>query len=228
LGGKRTVIVFFMDKDVDDLQRKKCRSPHVIYTRYNDVENCVFRHSDFIRGVSCAASLDPTELAEHPLFAGNWCRSAVQRWKEWVICCLLSTKFKLPGSCYGVVSRINVPLNAPTDQNRYNDEIEKARAHLNAEADYMRRAVVQASKLVQAHLSRGTYDRVFKGKWYAIILERDLSEAIGRGMNGFARRAVVSLGGTLDFSEPWAEHFTEPLIALLKEPPPQVRSATAP
>jgi len=63
LNGKRTALVFFLDKDLDDIGRCKCRSHHVIYTKYYDAQNHVFKHADFIRGVSSAASIDISELA---------------------------------------------------------------------------------------------------------------------------------------------------------------------
>lgn len=63
LGGKKTTAVFFLDKDIDDLSRSLRRSTHIIYTRYYDVYNDVYRHGNLVLGAACAASLDETVLS---------------------------------------------------------------------------------------------------------------------------------------------------------------------
>jgi hypothetical protein len=60
--GKSTGVLFFLDKDVDDLLRTQRRSPHVVYTRYYDVENHIFREADLIRAAAASASLDQQEV----------------------------------------------------------------------------------------------------------------------------------------------------------------------
>jgi hypothetical protein len=64
--GKRTAIAFCLDKDVDDLTGRRCRSPHVPYTTFYDVQNHLFKHCDFGRAVASAASISRAELLAHP------------------------------------------------------------------------------------------------------------------------------------------------------------------
>lgn len=62
LGGQKTACIFFLDKDVDDIQRKRKRSPHVVYTKHYDVQNYVFVNGDITKGSAAAASVDPRRL----------------------------------------------------------------------------------------------------------------------------------------------------------------------
>jgi len=84
----------------------------------------------------------------------------------------------------------------------------------------MYQKITLTAKKVEKHLCGGTFDNVFKGKWYASILEVDLRVAFaGRvfRFDRFANRVPSALAATLNFSEPWAERFVGPLERLLEE-----------
>jgi hypothetical protein len=221
LGGKRTIMVFFLDKDLDDIKRKKCRSQHVIYTAYYDVQNHIFRHSDFGRATSAALSIDRTELLAHPVFAGDWCRNAAERWREWIALCILSVKYAIPSPHYRVSSQVNRPINGPLDPAQYATAVQRAATHLGVTTAEINRRLTDLLKAVDKHLSHGTYDLVFKGKWYATLLEADLREAFaGRALqfNGVGGRVVSVMAATMDYSQTWAEPFLRSLgdlVALL-------------
>ncbi len=218
LGRKRTVIVFFLDKDLDDMTRKKCRSPHVIYTTYYDVQNHVFRHSDFGLAAAAAASLDRQELMAHPTFAGNWCQGAARRWREWIALCMLSVKHGVPNANYRVASQVNTPINGPLDLAKYSSAVQTLASSLGVAADVVDRRVDVLRSGIEKQLSGGTYDRVFKGKWYALLLEADLRDAFTANQhqfNGVAGRAAAVMAATMDFSQPWAESFSRPLAELV-------------
>jgi hypothetical protein len=221
LNGKLSVLLLFLDKDVDDIRRTKCRSKHVVYTTYYDVQNYVFRHADFIRGVSAAASIDPRELSETPLLGGNWCETAASRWKEWIVVCLFSvTCGRGRVANYGSGSRVNTPQNGPVDRALYAAQVLEVGNSSGLPQAQRERAVGRLEKRVERHLADGTYDLVFKGKWYSTLLEMDLRAAFpGRGqMQRVGTRATTALLATLDFSQDWAEHLLRPVAALLDEP----------
>src|SRR5258708_14614989 len=46
LSGKRTAILVFLDKDVDDRRRTLARSDHVRYTEWYSLENYLFREGN--------------------------------------------------------------------------------------------------------------------------------------------------------------------------------------
>ena len=218
LNGKLSVLVFFLDKDVDDIRRKKCRSRHVIYTAHYDVENYVFRHGDFIRGVSAAASIDQHELSDHPVLGQNWAANAARRWKEWTALCLFSVLYTGGRAAnYGNVSKVNAPQNGPVDRGLYQQHLTEARNASGMTQSQFDQAIARLESKVERYLATGTYDSVFKGKWYCTILEMDLRTAFQQTgqMQNVGMKATAALLATLDFNQPWAEHLTSPVGALL-------------
>jgi hypothetical protein len=219
LNGKVTVLVFFLDKDIDDTTRRKCRSKHVVYTAHYDVQNYVFRHGDFIRSVSAAASIDENEL--HQYFGRNWCETAARRWKEWITLCLFSVVYAGGRIAnYRNISKVNTPPNGPVDLGLYTAALAQARSNCQLKQAQFERAIGRLTTRVEKHLSKGTYDLVFKGKWYSTLLEMDLRSAFpGRGqLRNIGTKATAALLATLDLSQPWAEHLLKPVAALMDQP----------
>jgi hypothetical protein len=221
LNGKLTVLLFFLDKDVDDVRRTRCRSRHVVYTAGYDVENYVFQHGDFVTGVSAAASIDPSELSGHPSFGRNWRETAARRWKEWIVLCLFSVVYNRGATAnYRTASRVNTPINGPVDRRLYDARLAEARRSSQLTQEQFDTAVRRLTGRVDRHLTNGTYDLVFKGKWYGTLLERDLRDAFpGRGqMQNVGTRATAALLATLDFNQNWAGHLLRPVESLLAQP----------
>jgi hypothetical protein len=214
LNGKLSVLVFFLDKDVDDIKRTKCRSPHVIYTAHYDVENYIFRHGDFIRSISAAASIDPGELSQHAVLGHNWLENAAGRWREWTVLCLFSVLYTGGQVAnYGNASKVNTPKNGPLDHSLYDQQLIEARNSSGLTQPKFDDAIERLAARVQEDLSKGTYDLVFKGKWYGTLLEMDLRSAFsGRGqMQNVGTKAKAALLATLDFNQ----HLLRPVVALL-------------
>jgi hypothetical protein len=216
-GGKQTVLVFFLDKDVDDVMRRKCRSRHVVYTGYYDVQNHVCRHSDFVRAVSSAASIDRQTLIADPRFTADWFSVAARRWRHWMALCLLAVRYGVPEPNYRACSKVNVPLNGAVDPVKYKAAVQAAAAHLGVSTGDVEQRLSRLLKKVDRHLSKGTHDQIFKGKWYGPLLEADLRAAFPNAQHkGLADRVTAALATTLDFSEPWADAFSRPLIDLVR------------
>lgn len=212
--GKKTLILFFFDKDVDDIIKKKCRSTHVIYTIFYDVHNHIFIHGNLSKAIAAAASLDEQEVRLLFLAQGDWCKNAAYRWRMWVVYCLFCQLHGVGNANYRVASKINLPLNGPVDNHRYNTVIEEARQALGWSAHRMHKEIARIEQLVEKYFKSGTQDIIFKGKWYKTILERDLRDTFqGRetALNGVANRITSALAITLDLSQAWAKHFTTAL-----------------
>ena len=208
LGQKRTGVIFFLDKDIDDLLHRKCRSEHVIYTEYFDVHNHIFRESDFHEGLASAASIDPVLVRSNSKFSGDWCSRAALRWKEWIKLCFFAQKYKVSSACnYRVTSRINHPLNGPVDPTRQASIRSVLRSAFSGSIHEFDRAMSLVSKYIDRMFDKGHQDRVFKGKWYNTLAEMDIREAFpGRSFaaDGMAKRLSGTLSITIDFSAPWA------------------------
>jgi hypothetical protein len=219
--GKGTGILFFLDKDVDDLLGRQRRSPHVVYTRYYDVENHIFTEADLIKAAAGAASLDRQEVLSCFADGEAWRCKVAAWWKEWVTLCLFVAKKKI--SCesnYGVPSRINNPAHGPVDQAAYRAHQKRIRSKLGFADPQFRRAFGRVARLVDGIYAQGEHDRLFKGKWYGPLLADTITDTMGSSRvdsAGLAKRLSDSVRMTLDFDAPWADYFKEPLRRVIRE-----------
>jgi len=211
LGGKRTAAIFFVDKDVDDLQRKRRRSDHVVYTEHYDVQNYIFLHGNLLMGAASAASVDPACLSADLSDASSWCLRVAGLWRQWIALCLFLMNEKI--SCeanYGVTSPIQSRPSASTDDMLLRDITRRIARNAGIPVAKLRKDLEAFSVKVEKYFAKGLHHRVFKGKWFAVILADEIDVAMtGRpyDRNGLARRLPSSIAATLSFSEPWCEYF---------------------
>jgi len=219
LSGKETVAVFFLDKDIDDILRQKRRSQHIIYTRYYDVQNDIFLNGDLTRGCASAASLDPAVL--DPLLSNSrlWCSEAAERWREWVVLCLVTACKHINHQCnFRVRSQIQCPISGKTDSTKTAQMTAHmaAKSGMSAEAFKVYHAAVR--RRVKDFYSKGEQDRVFKGKWYAAMLDEDIKRVMGTqeyDKAGFASRVTSAVAATLSFPDSWTQAYSIRLETLL-------------
>jgi hypothetical protein len=83
--------LFCLDKDLDDLEARRRRSGHIIYTEGYDIEAALVRNADL---VSCAAAAMMVPDAETAYLGvdGAWCNQMQANWAEWVALCLGSKR----------------------------------------------------------------------------------------------------------------------------------------
>jgi len=73
---------------------------------------------------------------------------------------------------------------------------------------------------VERYFSKGEHHRIFKGKWFAVILADDIDRIMAGDPyddKGLAGRLPSAIATTLDFSEIWTEHFKQPLRDICAE-----------
>lgn len=219
--GKATGVVFFLDKDVDDFLRRQRRSEHVVYTLYYEVENHIFAEGDLVEATAACASMDPQEVLACLGDPEHCLRQVAERWKQWVTLCLFVAKKKIHSECnYRVTSPINNPLHGPVDQAAYLDHLQRIRGKLELTTRQFKRAFQRISKLVDSIYAQGEYDRVFKGRWYSIVLAamiRDRPGSRSIDSRGLETHLCKIAASTVDFGEPWAEHFKEPVRNLIRQ-----------
>lgn len=214
LNGKRTQVLFFLDKDLDDFTKEKCRSKHVLYTTFYDIQNHLFRAGDFVRSVACACSVPQDAVRTHPRFGTDWCADATARWRVWATLCFFCQLHRIRYPNYRVLSQVNMPQNGGVDRGKcrqtFRDIYQRTGWTLPAFSCMFRAAKSTVDRLY----ARGEADRVFKGKWYSQILELDLRED-GQFRNaqidGVANRMPACLAATLDFGADWARTFVDAL-----------------
>jgi hypothetical protein len=211
LQGKWTGILFFLDKDIDDILRIKKRSPHVVYTEFYDLENYVFAYGDLVRAGAAAASLD--EAAVHAALSPSdaWRRRAALAWLDWLVLCVAARKRRAPCK---VTYRRPSPLNSapwsPTDPNVLAAHEAILQTALNESPPAFAALLASVRRTVIRIARHGAIDRVFKGKWYKYFLAHDLVHAArGRQVNaaGLEDRLVEMLKLTLDVHGAWASRY---------------------
>jgi hypothetical protein len=217
--GKKTLSVFFLDKDVDDLAGRMKESPHILYTEHYELENYLFRHGDVARAAATAAALD---LAEVRVTLGDvdlWRRSCAERWKDWVILCAYTQVHGVNCICnYSVPSQINAGLLGAVDESllMQHRQIMFQASGLSAPVSDLGVGNIAAEVNRLYHL--GKFDSVFKGRWYALFL-MDAVRTAARGgpYNHVALedKLLATLAATLIFSESWPGDFRKGLVDLL-------------
>ena len=60
--GKSIIVIFFLDKDVDDYLRIQRHSENLVYTQYYDIENHIFIHGNLVQAISASTSMDNQEV----------------------------------------------------------------------------------------------------------------------------------------------------------------------
>lgn len=216
--GKRTTIIFFLDKDIDDLKNKLRKSSHVIYTRYYTIENHIFNHSHISRGIAIAASLE-YDLVKAGI--GNeeiWRSDIAARWKHWVTLCVFSHKRNINSICnYGKESQINNPCYGNLDLPAYALHRSMLQIASGLSATQFQRSFSRIERQVKTIYDNGEHERIFKGKWYEGFLVEQVKHIAGtipydkQHLGGRIKTALIAM---LDFDQPWAEHFKKPLRTL--------------
>jgi hypothetical protein len=210
------LVMFYVDKDVEDIFRTKRRSGHLVYTSRFCVENHIFFEGDLTASLATAGSLDQQKIQNRIPDPELWRRHAAESWREWIALCLAAHKLRLGGeSSYSVDhasidSRVNT-INLAKCRVDLQVRSGKSVSDFNA-------IVTWATKLVDRCLWQGEHDRIFKGKWYPVFAMHELEQAAAGepfNKNGAKDRLIGSLISTMRFDDSWTEHFRQPLRAAM-------------
>ena len=211
--GKKTVVLFFVDKDTDDLRRRMVRSEHVTYTEHYCVENYLFRFGDLVGAMASCALLD-LQVAAKQIRGGNiqWARRAAENWRDWVTHCVLVTRLRIRNVPNYGPGRSLVhpgPYSAPDTAK----QSELARLMMR-NGRLSSRELDAASRRAEAYVSsvyqKDEQDRIFNGKWYAKFIAEDARRAAApRRLRRMPREEVFAraLILTLDFRGSWSRRF---------------------
>lgn len=211
LGGKKTTTLFMLDKDIDDIRRKRKRSPHLVYTEYYCVENYLFRHGDVIDAAAACLYLDRRTIESALGTQGEWRKSALDRWFDWTTLCLSAATLGVSSPCnYGARSAVNITVDGKADGALVAAKRAAiARAYGNTLESVMN-IFGKIEKKSKRYYSQGLHDYIFNGKWYGEILERDLDPVAKRhsvNSNGISNKVISNLLQSLDYNETWSTRF---------------------
>jgi hypothetical protein len=216
--GKRLAAMFCFDKDLDDYARRMKTSRHAVYTVFYDLENHLFHHGSLVEAAAAAADLDVPSIQALIPNPEAWRRTCAESWREWVKMCAFSQVRTAKCACnYGVTSRVNTSVYSaldPTLQAQFMNVLEVAS---RLQAQRFGRAFRRIARWVDEQYDAGRHDHVFKGKWYRGFIAVAVQAAAGGrayNPNGLEDRLVATLAMSLDFTEPWASYFKDPVTAL--------------
>lgn len=219
--GHRFALIFFLDKDIDDLRRRQKQSNHLIYTEYYHLENYFFRYADLIEVSAAAASLDADSIRAVLGDQRLWMVRVANEWKEWVKLCSAAQLLDARVGCgYSRPSQIHhAPYGALNiaAANALADQLEMT---CGLTVVQFRRLIARNSQRIDRIYIAGQHDRVFKGEWYARFLAEDIRKAAaGRAYNanGLESRLLSAIPLSLDVDQAWAGHFKSPISFLVRQ-----------
>lgn len=218
--GKITISVFYIDKDVDDILRKRVRNAQVCYTRFYNIENHVYVHGDLARAAAVASSLEVHRVKAGLGDDDAWRRRAADAWKEWSVMCLFARMHRIDcGATYSTVSKINVgtsPQLEPLTLAKYRGLL---RQKFQGPQGAFSREYARIGQLVDRAYKRGQHDRFFNGKWYVHFMVESIRAIAGPvpyDSRGVHSRMTTSVVSTLDYKAKWSNHFRAPIEQAIK------------
>jgi hypothetical protein len=163
--GKKTVGVFCMDKDVDDIVGEQLTSPHVVYTEFHRLENHLVRHGDLHTTIGALVQTDVASVRERfGNTAAEACHMAVERWRDWVELCLVARLNSVSQPCnYSAPSQVHRGAFGDMDEGRYHLFLGMLREALGGE-QVLASSLLHARQLVSERLTNKRADEVFNGK----------------------------------------------------------------
>jgi hypothetical protein len=219
--GKTTVCLFFLDKDLDDVRRRKRRSLHVLYTDTYEAENLLFLHGDLAKAAGAAAFLNCNVFGQRFSDQRRWCAQAARCWQEWVTLCVFSVlKAENPRGFYQrSQSQINPSAYETTNHVAFRNEV------ISLEGDWLDpntsfdKAFGLVEKLVRRAYDDGEPDRFFRGKWYTHFLYADVQQLARNrqwNRNGFHDRVLSCLAMSFNTQCGWARRLSKQIEGLLR------------
>jgi hypothetical protein len=195
--GKKFVCLFFFDKDIDDLRRRKFRSDHCVYTSTYDLEGHLFSCGDLYRAIADACGITFVQASSLISDQTIWIRDCVSRWKDWITLCVISQLRSTNIGCtYDRNSAINPNLVSQTDLASLKEYQIKLQASLNLDAESFKRLYEIYEKKVQKSIADGRPLLLFKGKWLKTLIEIDLrsrNQVADANLNSAGDRVVSTL-----------------------------------
>lgn len=210
-GGEKTSVLFFLDKDVDDLTHHKIKSKYAIYTEYYSADNYAFRFGDLCTALSSWSSLDLRSIKRQiGTDSIQWTKIAANNWKAWVEHCILVTFLGIRVPSFSTDSMMH---NGPYGNINAQKQIRLSKLIMEKSGLTREQLLLnqkKAAKLVENIFRKGEHDKIFNGKWYRKFLAEDARRSANQRQ--YSARASETLLTqylllTLDYSSGWAEHF---------------------
>jgi hypothetical protein len=215
--GKSWFGIFYLDKDIDDVLASLVISEHVVYTPYYAIENHIYCVGKLREASAACMSLDVEETPAAFADSFQWRRRCAHLWQEWVVLCLLVAKLQVKCECgYSRPSQLNKPSCASADPALFATFAEDIRTRSGLSQEDFNNALNAARAEVAKIYAANEFDKIFKGKWYAAILQADLDAHVQGPVPNKPPLELITraIAATVDASEEWAKPFVAPLEQL--------------
>jgi hypothetical protein len=215
---KKGAVLFFLDKDLDDIVAKQVVSPHVCYTECYDVEGHLFRHGDFRTAAAAATYQDYATLERIYGEPATWIARAAHLWIDWVKLCLFCLIKEIRCECsFGSLSKVNSPWSSPVDPEKLRGAKQDLVLRSGLSEEEFDFEFAQTSRLVDEKYDRGEAHGLFKGDWYCKLFEDQFSRTGLRSaaVQKSGERLLSSLLSTINYRDDWARPFVDQTLAVI-------------
>lgn len=172
--GKKTVCIFFADKDIDDHLKTMVESDHFIYTTTYDLEGHLLDCGDLSRALSDAALITKAQATDFIKDKKIFFRQIAVACKDWLALCILSHSNSINVGC-------NYNMNPPMtllslDDTKINIDIDALSARILARMELQQNefdnALSAINLTLETEINNGNYFRFLKGKWFEDIFQK--------------------------------------------------------
>ncbi len=178
LGSNRTVALFILDRDALGIRTSKHRCPHLEQTIHYAIENYLYRCGNLREAVVAATGLDYASADQH--FGDEWLSKAARRWETWCIFCLFCNEHNVRISAtFSSGSRFHDAFGNPHTNEEARLMAAAQAKYLNAKIPDFKDAYDVIAKRVSRLFRAKSWDRIFPGKWYGLILEAESKRLAG-------------------------------------------------
>lgn len=191
LAGKRTLQIFYLDKDVDDLTGRTVISDHVVYTSSYDIEGDLIASGNIHRAVADGLQVTAAQVQQVIGEKSNFLQICAQNWLHWIRLCMVNEYSNAKVGCgYSRPSAIN-PDPLGEHEHALWVEFEAAvKEKLLNQYDYFLEQCDSALALI--YESR-EYLQVFKGKWFTVIFQKIAELLKSANANSAGQRVFTAL-----------------------------------
>ena len=206
--GKSFACVFFLDKDVDDLKRRRLRSDHIFYTALYDLEAHILRDCDLVRALAIGLNTDIEEISPSYRNAASWVEAKATQWEHWLRLCVFSALFDLDCGCgYGRPSQVHSASTGETDITAYTRFKARLATKSGLSESEFNREFARIEKTIARMKKRNSLSLIFKGKWLNSILSNEVHRQFsGKPINfdGLSTRTFGAAMACFSFDTGWA------------------------
>lgn len=209
-------IGFMLDRDYDHLAEVGRSNPHLIYTKNSDVEAEILLNGDLIRATATTYWIGDSDVGRIIPDQEELLSELAIKYRDWITLLVLAVKYNVATHVHHArVSKVNVDEFGPVDPASVSRALNAIKACLDT--DSAEEQVASVYQDVNAIFESGQERSLLKGEWIASFIKYliDHQQHFRVRTNTQRDSLLSTCCETLEFTEPWIEHFHDRLTNLL-------------